>query len=151
MKRANREVRLEIYSRARRDLGGEWVPALRSRATTDMQQRVLVKGARTKVNTEGFSMVAATSTKALREGLVPTNDWAGFEYGARTKRVRVQTSSRKGKQYTRTQTVNRQFRGRQKEGQVVMKSASALGTRLVALWVRTIVETYRDAASGDVV
>lgn len=151
MKRANKEIRLEIYKRARTELGGEWVPALQSRASSLAEQRVLVKGARTKVSTEGFSMVAATSNKQLSGGLVPSRDYAGFEWGARTRRETFSQRSPKGRRYEVTKMINRQFHGRQKEGQIVMESASKLGTRLVALWVKTIVETYRDAMNGEIV
>jgi hypothetical protein len=151
MKRANKEVRLEIYKRSRAQLGNQWVPALQSRASGAFEQRVLVKGARTKVSTEGFSMVAATSNKKLSGGLVPSSEYAGAEWGARTRRDTFQQRSPKGTPYTVTKTINRQFRGRQKEGQIVMESASKLGTRLVALWVQIIVTTYRDAMNGEIV
>ena len=62
--------------------------------------------------------------------------------------IRISSYSRKGKAYTVRRRVNKQFSRRQKGGRVVMDSASELGTRLVALWVRVIVETYRDAAEG---
>ena len=147
MKRANTEVRLEIYKRARAELGGAWVPALQSRAN-DFQARVLVKGARTKVSNEGFSMLAATSKKSLSEGLVPAYQNAGAEWGARVRRRTIATHSRRGKAYTVRRRINKQFLPRRKLGHVVMPAAQELGTKLVALWVRVIVETYRDAAEG---
>lgn len=146
MKSADRDLRRDIYAEARARLGGEWVPALRQRATTRMQEAILIKGARTRVGTDGFRMVAASSRRKLRGGLIPSEQWAGAEFGARARRVTVQTHSRKGKAYTVTKTINRQFPSRVKDGRVVFDAASALGTRLVALWVRAIVDRYRAAA-----
>lgn len=148
VRQANREVRLDIYKRARAELGGEWVPALRQRATTPMQQAVLAKGARARVGTDGFRMMAATSRRRLSGGLIPADQWAGSEFGARNRRATFQTRSRKGKTYTVTKTINRQFLDRSKDGRVAFDAASALGTRLVRLWVRVVVDAYRDAFEG---
>jgi hypothetical protein len=145
---ANRDVRLDIYKRARQELGGEWVPALRARASTRMQEAVLVKGARTRVGLDGFRMMAATSRRRLKGGLLPADEWAGNEFGARTRQATFTTHSRNGKAYTVTKMVNRQFQARVKDGRVAFDAASALGTRLVRLWVRVIVDAYRDAFDG---
>jgi hypothetical protein len=151
MKMANRELRREIYKRARAKLGGEWAPGLASRATTPFENRVLVKGARTKVSTEGFTMVAATSRRLLSGGLLPSTQYAGAEWGAKVRREEIQTHTPKGRPYKVTKFINRQFRPRQLNGVIVMETASDLGTRLVRLWVETIVETYAAATQGDIV
>lgn len=148
VRQANREVRLDIYKRSRQELGGEWVPALRQRATSRFQEAVLVKGARTRVGLNGFSMTAATSRRALSGGLVPADQWQGAELGARARRATITTRSRKGKSYQVTKMINRQFPSRSKDGRVAFDAASVLGVRLVRLWVRVVVDTYRDAFNG---
>lgn len=148
MKRANKEVRLAIYRETRSVVGGLWTSELSSRAGDAFQQRVLVKGARVKVGTEGFSLMAATSTRALSGGLVPSQQYAGAEFGATPRKAEIQTRSRKGTPYTVTKTIQRQFRSRTKQGRIAMASASKVGTRAVALWVKAIVDVYADAAGG---
>lgn len=146
-----RELRLEMYKRTREQIGGTWKTMLTSNATTEMERSVLVKGARVRTGTDGFTLLAATSKRPLSGGLIPSFEWAGVEFGARTRREQVSMTSRRGKRFTRTQIINRQFRGRQQEGKVAMDAASATGTKLVAAWVRIVVEVVADAAGGEVI
>ena len=147
-KLASRELKTTLRTGSRQAINAEWVPALTSRAGT-FQTKVLVKGARAKVGNEGFSLTAATSSKALSGGLIPSQQWAGAEFGATPKKQTITTRSRKGKAYTMTRTINRQFAARTKQGRVVFDAASTVGTTAVRLWVRAIVDGYTNAAGGN--
>lgn len=151
MKAADRDLRLDIYKASRSELSSLWVPALQRRAATRMQEAVLVKGARIRVSTDGFSLLAATSRRALKGGLVPADEWAGSEFGARTRRAQIATHSRSGTPYTVEKMINRQFMARVREGRVAFDAASELGTIAVRVWVRTIVDRYVAASEGTVV
>lgn len=149
IKNAEPELRKQLYANARRELGSAWLPALQERVRTNLERRILLKGARVRVGQDGFRVMAATSQKKLSGGLIPASDWPGAEFGARNARVRYNRRSAAGTLHTVTRTVNRQFRGRQKHGQIAFDAASDLGTKLVASFVHTIVATYRDAVDDD--
>lgn len=142
MKAADRDLRLSIYKATRQELTPLWVPALNRRAATRMQQAVIVKGARIRVSTDGFSLMAATSRRALPGGLVPADEWAGSEFGARSRRAQIATHSRNGTPYTVEKMINRQYLARVNAGRVAFDAASELGTTAVRVWVRTIVDQY---------
>ncbi|WP_130505079.1 hypothetical protein [Microterricola gilva] len=129
----------------RQEIGGRWKTAVESRASTNMERAIIVKGARARAGTDRFSLLAATSRKPLRGGLVPAFEWAGGEFGARSRQAEVRTRSRKGKAYTAKKWINRQFKGRVKEGRIAYDAASEIGTWAVAQWVQFIVDNYAKA------
>lgn len=149
MKAADRDLRLTIYKATRQEVSGLWVPALQRRASTRMQQRVLVKGARIRVSTDGFTLLAATSNRALPGGLVPSQEWAGSEFGARTRRAQIATHSRAGTPYTVEKMINRQYMARVSQGRVAFDASSEVGTQAVRAWVRAVVDAYTEAAEGS--
>lgn len=148
MKAAGRDLRLAIYKESRGQLMSEWVPALQRRATTRQQQAVIVKGARVRTSPDGFSLMAATSRRPLKGGLIPSDRWQGAELGARTRRAEFTTHSRKGTPYTVRKIINRQFLARVKYGRVAFDASSELVTKAVRIWVRVIVDKYREAVEG---
>jgi len=150
MKAADRDLRLDIYAEARQQLGSAWTPELAKRSNTQLEQRTFVRGARVKVGTEGFSLLAATSTRPLSGGWVPAWNWHADEFGARNKRATIDTHSPKGTPYKVTKTINRQLPGRVSDGRIAFDAASVIGTRLVGVWVNVIVEKYVDAATAEV-
>lgn len=149
VKRAGPELRKDIYSDARAELGAAWLPALQQRAQTSLERRVLLKGARVRVGTDGFRVMAATSNKLLSGGLMPSVDWPGAEFGARTFKGSYQRRSPGGKIHQVQRTLNRQFRGRSRDGRIAFDAASEIGTKLVASFVTTIVRVIRRAAQAE--
>lgn len=149
MRRAATDLRRDIYAESRSQLGGAWLPALQARAETKLEQRLILKGARVKVGTDGFNVMAAQSTKALRNGLVPAADWPGGEFGARTRMATYQRRSPLGRMHSVTRRVNRQFRARVKNGRIAFDAASEIGTKLVAVWVTVIVTKVREWAGAE--
>lgn len=147
-RRANAEVRADVNATVRREIGGRWQSELNSRASTALEQRVILAGARARGGTDRFSLVAASSRRPLRNGLIPASQWAGAEFGARSRRATIQTRSPKGTPYRATKMLNRQFRGREYYGRIAFDAASAIGTWSVSQWVRFIVDAYKRAAEG---
>jgi hypothetical protein len=149
MRRLDSELRRDIYAESRSQLGGAWLPALQARAERPLEQRIILKGAHVKVGTDGFTLLAATSRKALRNGLVPADSWPGGEFGARTRRLTYERRSTLGKVTQVTRMINRQFRPRVPDGRIAYDAASQIGTKLVGVWVRLIVDKVRTAARAE--
>jgi len=148
-KRVDADLRKAIYAATRQSVNALWLPALGRRAQSRGAQQVIVKGARAKVNTEGFSLMAATSRRNLSGGLTPTSQWQGFEFGATDKRKTFEQRSRLGRPYRVTKTVNRQFANRDKNGRIAYDAASEVGTKTVVAWVQAVVTTIVHATGGE--
>lgn len=151
LRQAQRGIRLDINKEARSRIRPLWQSELNARARDEMTRRILVTGARATASDRGVTVHAATSRKPLSGGLVPSLEWAGAEFGARTKRVEVTQRSRAGRSYRRPLIINRQFPGRQQDGMVAFDAASEVGTKLVAMWVHTVVDGLQQVPAVEVV
>lgn len=147
---AQRSIRLDINKESRSRIRPLWQQALSARARDEMTRRIIVAGARATATDRGVTMHAATSRRPLSGGLVPAFEWAGAEFGARSRRVEVTQRSRAGRSYRRPLTINRQFPGRQQDGMVAFDAASEVGTKLVALWVHTVVDKLNEIPGVEV-
>ncbi|MCC2034118.1 hypothetical protein [Microbacterium allomyrinae] len=148
---ARRDIRLNINKRARAQIKPLWQREVASRARSRRAQRVIAGGVGASLTDRGVRLRAATSSRPLRGGLVPAEQYAGDEFGARTQRIQVRQRSRKGRVYTRPLTINRQFPGRTHHGMVAFDAASVTGRRLVALWVAQVVEDLGNVENVEVV
>lgn len=115
-KLADRRVRNVMKATARKTLNAVWRPALASRATSKLQARVLVAGARAKVGSDSFSMLAATRKRPLSGGLIPADEWHGAEFGARRKGLE-------------------RFGARVDDGKVIYPATRDEAPRVVAAWI----------------
>ncbi|OJU42018.1 MAG: hypothetical protein BGN97_04490 [Microbacterium sp. 69-10] len=148
---AQRQIRTGINKEARSRIRPLWQQALNARARDEMTRRIIVAGARATASDRGVTVHAATRRRPLSGGLVPAFEWAGAEFGARTKRIEVTQRSRAGRSYKRPLTINRQFHGRQQDGMVAFDAASEVGTKIVALWVHTVVDELTQIPAVEVV
>lgn len=151
LRQAQRGIRLNINKNARSRIRPLWQSELNARARDEMTRRVIVAGARATASDRGVTVHAATSRKPLSGGLVPSFEWAGSEFGARSRRIEVTQRSRAGRSYRRPLTINRQFSGRQQHGMVAFDAASEVGTKLVAIWVHTVVDDLQQIPGVEVV
>lgn len=151
LRQAESAVARNINKDARTQIRPVWQGELNARTRSAVEARVISQGARVAVGQRGVTFYAATSSRPLSNGLVPSTEWAGFEFGATTRTKTVSQRSRKGKRYNRETTVNRQFRARQRQGVIAMDAASVAGTRLVAMWVRTTVDQFKAIPAVEVV
>lgn len=143
MRQAERQVRLDINKEARKVIGPQWVEALRGRSTTRTDIRILVQGARVAAGARQVTLKAATSKRPLSGGLVPSVNWPAQEFGMRNRKATMTTTSRKGNSYQVTKLIGSQFPNRRKNGRIAYDASSQIGTTLVGLWVRTIVDGFR--------
>jgi hypothetical protein len=146
LKQAPTRVRAAMKRRARVRLNALWKPRLEARASSKLQQRVIVGGARSKVGNDEFSMLAATSRRALSGGLVPADDWHGAELGAHIRTVEVTIEGR-----TRNQKINKQLPRRNREGLVAFPVARKVGPEVVAEWVDGVVEGAFEGVDAETV
>jgi hypothetical protein len=148
LKRADSEVRKTMTAAARSVLREAWQDELAQRATTRMDHLVIVNSARATVSSQSFTLKAATSRRKLSGGLVPVDSWAAVELGAKWKRKTYRVTSARGKGYSVTKLVNRQFRPRRSKGYVAFPAAGATGHRMVALYVSAIARRLHEISEG---
>jgi len=151
LRQARRDIRLDINKTARSRIRPIWRSELNARARRPLETRVILAGARATASDRGVTLYAASSGRPLRGGLVPSYQWPAVEFGANVRRVRVRQRSRSGRRYERPLTVNRQFQRRLEHGMIAFDAASETGTRLVALWVRTVVDELAAIDGAEVV
>lgn len=150
LRQSRRDIRQGINKQARQTLNPLWKQELGARAHTRMAQRLILPGARVAATDRGVTLWAANSKRPLRGGAVPTYDWPGVEFGARSKRIEVQQRSRRGRTYRRPLWIDRQFPGRVPDGRIAFDAASEVGTRLVALWAHTVVDELANIPGAEV-
>lgn len=148
---ARRDIRLGINKRTRARIRPLWQRELSARARGKRAHRVIVTGARATATDRGVRLMAATSRRPLRGGLVPADEWAGDEFGARTRRIQVRQRSRAGRPYVRPLTINRQFPARSQSGRIAYDAASTTGTQIVREWVDETVTTLSNIDGAEVV
>jgi hypothetical protein len=148
LKLADSEVRKTMTAAARSVLREAWQSELRQRTLTRLENRVIVDSARATVSSQSFTLKAATSRRKLSGGLVPADDWASVELGAKWYRRTYTVTSRKGNPYRVTKLANRQFRPRRSKGYVAFPAAGKTGQRMVALYVSAIARRLHEISEG---
>ena len=140
LKVMNRDLRRDIAKEAKPGLTALWTHGLEQRARTNLERRILVPGAKVAVSGQVVRASAATSRRALGNGLVPANEYAGAEFGMmHVYRHKVQGRSPRGKAYTYLRHLT-QFRAdRQKQGHVAYSAARELTPEIISGWVQVIV------------
>ena len=142
---ADRDLRKRINDSTRAMFNAPWKSGITQRASTRLEQRVLVPGARIAAgNPPAF--VAASSKRALRGGLVPDTDWPAVEFGV-SNREETTTYDRRTKTGSTevTRHTRRQLRARRKKGPV-FETLDEFPDRASRLWAQLIVKVYSDAA-----
>lgn len=146
---ADAELLVKMMDDARQNIPPIWDGLISARSRGLQDSATIVSGSAVVVGATGFGVFAAQSSVPLSGGLVPSEQWQGVEFGARTRRKSFTTHSRKGKAYTVTKTINRGLPSRQKNGQVAFKAISEAGTALIRGWIESMAATYNDAVGGD--
>ena len=150
MKVVDKELRPEMYQRARDKILPDWQTTLQERINgfkyEALHSALLMKNTRVGIGTQGVNVSAATSTRPIRKGstLTPAGNFYLAEFGANTKEVEV--SGRRGNtQYKYRRKVNTGMLSRTRKGRFAYKTSKEIVSRSVALWVQTIVQTVNDA------
>lgn len=141
------DVRKQVLAQTRGVASAAWREEVADAAQSRMDELVLAKGARMNVGARP-TLVAATSRRPLRGGLVPAEEWRPFEFGAskgREATTTYRTTSRGGRQYQVTRRTRRQLPPFRKGGRVLFKAVAASGPRMFALWTQTTIRAVIEA------
>lgn len=155
LKAMSRDLRKEVSRQTREQGNPIWRDEIESHARTGMDRLVLAKGARIKAGNPAQA-IAASSRRPLRDGLVPDDDAAGFEFGSSTRDRKttygVRSYSRRGAQVAAhkvSRRTKRQLPPRIRKGRVVYAAWAKSGPRLVSLWTQTIYRAVYDALGKE--
>ena len=148
---AERATRNDLNKRARQELKPVWQQELAARAKSKLDRRVILPGARVAVSATQVALRAAGSTRPLGGGLVPSTNWPAVELGMNNQRITYTSRSPKGTSYTvHDRLIGNAFPKRSAEGRVAYRAANAVGSKIVALWVHSIVDGLAENAAIDV-
>lgn len=150
VKAAPKHVRKAVTDDTKATMGPVWVAAVNDRARTRTDQAVIAKGARVKGGNPPVA-VAASSTRRLSGGLIPADQWGGFEFGASVNRdafTTYDTRSRGGTPYRVKRRTRRQLPTGTRSGRVAYPAFAEVAPRVVALWVQSVVRAYWQAFDG---
>lgn len=143
-KLADRGLKKRVNDAVRTHLNQPWKSGIAQRASTPLEQRVLVPGARVAAgNPPAF--VAATSNRRLSGGLIPNAQGHAVEFGAADTTTTYRRRTPSGGTTSVTRHTRRQLPRRRKAGPV-MATAAEFGGRAASLWTQLIVKVYHDAA-----
>jgi len=162
VKTADRTLRRDINAATRDVLNPVWQNLVAQRAAASrLDGRVFGSGARIKGGNPP-ELVAASSRRRLRGGLVPREEWRALEFGRHGDRTTTYTvgdsavggHSRDGRPvrgYRRrahkvTRHTYRQLPARAPKGRVLYQAAADILPRAAALWAQLVVSKYAAAA-----
>lgn len=135
----------EITRRVQRTMSPVWRGLISRKAGRwNRDQAVLARNARI----EGIAPPvarAADSTRAMRGGFVPAEQWHAVEFGA--NREKVTTYMRRGPNgdlHRVTRHTSRQMPPRIRKGRIVYPAFAELVPRLASMWVQTIMRTTNE-------
>jgi len=143
-KLADRGLKKRVNDATRTLLNAPWKAGIAARATTPLEQRVLVPGARVAADNPP-AFVAGTSRRRLSGGLVPDADAAAVEFGAPDITTTYRRRTRSGGSTQVTRHTRRQLPRPRKSGPV-MGALAEFGGRAASLWTQLIVKVYYDAS-----
>lgn len=147
IKAADRDLRRMIYKTMRDTMNPVWQGAVRQHASTPLESRVLMAGTNIKAGNPPV-LQAATSRRRV-SGLVPTEHWAGVEYGGtQDAYTRYTRRSPRGRSHTVERRTMRHLRPRRRAGYVLEHAVTEVLPRLAALATQAVVKTYMDAIDG---
>lgn len=148
LKLIDRKTRNDINRETRSTLNPVWRGIVNLNATSEMDRRILAKGARVAAGNPTV-LIAASSKKALSGGLVPDDraTAAAFEFGS-NERNRVKSYERKNRSGSGSHTVKRHTARQMpapSKGRVVYSSFAEIAPRLTSLWVQIVVRNIYKA------
>lgn len=145
LKLARREIRNEIARATRSEISPVWRDAVAAHARTPLERAVIAKGARIAAGNPPAA-VAASSSRKLKGGLVPSAQFYAIEFGANTEKVtRYARTSPKGRRHTVTRATARQLPQRRRTGRVAYRALEDVAPRIASLWVSLIVRKFNEA------
>lgn len=146
LKGMQRDLRNEINRATTKTIGPVWKQQVASKARTRTDQAVLVKGARLSGGNPP-TLYAANSKRRMRGGLVPVEQWKGWEFGSKSRnnKRKYTSTSPKGKRHQVTRRTSRQMPPHAPKGRVVYPAFAETAPRLAALWTQLVVKKTFEA------
>jgi hypothetical protein len=138
-------LRKRIFAATREKILPEWRQELAANANGHLDEKVLLGGARMDVTATTLKFKAAQSKKKMSGGASPADIGHAVEFGAPWRRAEVSATSNRGKRYTYTRTLNKQFKPRRSKGHVAYPAIGRLVPRFASLWVGITIKTMYDA------
>ena len=149
MKAMDKELRSDINAATRDKVNPLWRGLLAMNATTTMDDLVLVKGGRVAAGNPP-RLIAASSRRPLRAGLVPDRQGKGFEFGTTDRDFQrtYDRRSKKGGSHKVTRHTRRQLPEYTPKGRVVWPAVADAMPRVISLWTQLIMRKVYDKFEG---
>jgi len=149
LKTVDKTLRPEMYARTRQHILPDWTTGIQERINAQPYSKVntaLMKGQRVSVGTQGVSVLAAQSSKAVSPGstLTPRQNWAAAEFGTKPREVVVR-GRRGSTQYNYRRKIMTGFLPNNRKGKFAFRQAEEIISRSVAMWVQTVVQVISEA------
>jgi len=150
MKVMDKDLRKVINDQTRTQGNELWRGLLQMNATTTMDMRMLVKGARVAAGNPPRLIAAASKRKALSGGMTPDLHGKTAEFGVKDREA-VSTytrKSRRGGSHTVKRRTRRGLPAYDPNGRVVYPAVADAMPRFISLWTQTIIRTVYDKFEG---
>lgn len=134
----DKDVRRDLTKQTRAVVGPVWKQQVEKNATRAMDRAVLVPGTRVNVGARP-ALIAASSRRALRGGLVPSESWRAYEFGGKRGLTKEYRGRRGGKTFPVRRHTKRQLPEFKKGGRVLYPAVAEIAPRVFALWAQTVV------------
>lgn len=157
--RATAETQNAMRDAAEAKIEGTWRAALLSKASTELEERIIVDGADSDVEGVGFALWAGIGGPVSGGYGSGAGDWAGVEYGMtpvqtyetkRRKTIRIAGSGREMKVATQI-WVGKNLRPRNEDGYVGMPAVREHVPQYVASWVHGLIGVLAGVDGIDIV
>ncbi|GAB6856473.1 hypothetical protein [Microbacterium xylanilyticum] len=145
----DKTIQKMVRQETKRIAAPEWSEALRRRADSALEQKVIVGTAVVSVSNQNVRVQSANKGRPLSGGLSPKTDFPAVEYGADDDTQTYKRRSRKGGTHNVTRHTAAQLKRRNARGYVFGPAASEMIPRLARLWVQTTVRTIAEALKGN--
>jgi len=149
LKTTEPKLRPEMYARTRSKILPDWTTGIQEKINAQPYSKVntaLMKGQRVAVGTQGVSVLAAQSSKAVRPGstLNPRENWAAAEFGTKPREALIR-GRRGSTQYAYRRKIMTGFLPNNRKGKFAFRVAEEIVSRSVAMWVQTVVQVISEA------
>lgn len=131
LRNLDRETKKQLRAHLRPMVLQEWQAAMAAKATTKLQNAVLVRTARARVSDQNITLTSATVGRSLVGGLKPSASWQAVEFGAGP-------ATRNAKA----------FGPPDRNGKVFYPAAANIIPRIIAMYVQTYARAIHEALEG---
>lgn len=150
MKVMDKDLRKVINDQTRLEGNELWRGLLAMNATTTMDMRMLVKGARVAAGNPPRLIAAASKRKALSGGMTPDRYGKTAEFGVKDREATstYERKSRSGGTHQVTRRTRRGLPAYEPAGRVVWPAVADAMPRMISLWTQTIIRTVYEKFEG---